>query len=143
MVLATLEDPYFVKVVVRSELPIALSNRLESLFKLIPAHVDPLEIDDVTVTWGLDAPAWTSDKKFPGCRQVAAFLMWLDYCDQMAREAHPDVAQVIASTIRISFFEKLVTPTLSEHHVVLITALITKCLKDITSDVLFAGILNL
>lgn len=139
MVLASLKDSLFARSVASSELPFALSSRLENLFNLIPAHVDPNEIDDVNVTWGLDSPLWTSDNKFPGCRQVAAFFMWLDYCDQLTREAYPIVGEILAENIRVMFFQKIVTPALSDHHVVLITSLITKCLKQISSPFLNTG----
>ncbi|XP_063989433.1 FHF complex subunit HOOK interacting protein 2A-like [Diachasmimorpha longicaudata] len=136
MVLTSLEDPSFARTMAKSDLPRVVTNRLECLFNSIPAHVDPAELDDIDVTWGLDSPLWTNEKKFPGCRQVAAYFMWLDYCDQLIKEAHSDVAHELARTIRLLFFEKVVTPALSEHHVVLITALITETLKKITSHLL-------
>lgn len=133
MVLASLEDSSFAQMIAHSDLAILIPDRLKNLFNAIPAHVDPAEIDGVDVTWGLDSPAWTKEKKFSGCRQVAAFFMWFDYCNQLIREAHPDVAETLAKSIRLNFLEKIVTPALAEHHVVLITALITKCLKELTS----------
>lgn len=136
MVLATLEDTTFAQMVAKSDLTSVVPNRLENLFNAIPAHVDPTEIDGVDVTWGLDSPLWTKEKKFSGCRQVAAFFMWFDYCNQLIREAHPDVAEELAKSIRVMFFERIVTPALADHHVVLITALVTKCLKELTSSML-------
>lgn len=133
MVLASLEETSFINSIAQSDLPLVLSKRLEILFNAIPAHVFPNEIDDVEVTWGLDSPLLTSEKKFPGCRRVAAFFMWLDFCDQLIKEAHPKIVEIVAKTIRIEFFETIVTPALSEHHVVLVTSLITKCFKEITS----------
>ncbi|XP_015585399.1 protein FAM160B1 isoform X2 [Cephus cinctus] len=136
MVLASLDDSAFAHAVSRSDLPTVLSKRLEALYNSIPAHVDPNDVDEVDVTWGLDSPMWTNDNKFPGCRQVAAFFMWLDYCDQLIREAHLEVGEAIAKTITVSFFDKVITPALVDHHVVLITALLTKCLKEISSPLL-------
>ncbi|EFN69290.1 UPF0518 protein FAM160B1 [Camponotus floridanus] len=136
MVLASLDDPSFAQTVARSELPSIVTIRLENLFNAIPAHVDHLDIYNVDVTWGLDSPLWTKEKKFPGCRQVAAFFMWFDYCDQLIREAQTEFAETLARTIRVMFFERIVTSALVDHHVVLITALVTKCLKEITSPIL-------
>ncbi|XP_076241701.1 FHF complex subunit HOOK interacting protein 2A [Calliopsis andreniformis] len=136
MVLASLDDSSFAQTIANSDLTSLIPSRLENLFNAIPAHVDPNEIDGVDVTWGLDSPAWTKEKKFSGCRQVAAFFMWFDYCNQLIREAHPDVADTLAKSIRVNFFERVVTPALAEHHVVLITALVTKCLKELTSTAL-------
>lgn len=140
MVLASLDDPSFGQMIANSNLIFSIPGRLENLFNAIPAHVDPNEIDGVDVTWGLDSPAWTKEKKFSGCRQVAAFFMWFDYCNQLIREAYPDVADALAKSIKVNFFEKIVTPALAEHHVVLITALVTKCLKELTSAALCTGV---
>ncbi|XP_047343199.1 FHF complex subunit HOOK interacting protein 2A-like isoform X3 [Vespa velutina] len=140
MVLASLEDITFAQMVAQSDLSTIITSRLENLFNAVPAHVDPNEIDVVDVTWGLDSPLWTKEKKFPGCRQVAAFYMWFDYCNQLIREASTDVADVLAKHIRINFFEKIVTPALADHQVILVTALITKCLKELASSTLFTEV---
>ncbi|XP_011639252.1 protein FAM160B1-like [Pogonomyrmex barbatus] len=136
MVLASLDDTSFAQTVARSKLPSIVSTRLENLFNSIPAHVDHLDVYNVDVTWGLDSPLWTQEKKFPGCRQVAAFFMWYDYCDQLIREAQMELAETLARTIRVMFFERIVTPALADHHVVLITTLVAKCLKETTSSIL-------
>ncbi|XP_008546733.1 FHF complex subunit HOOK interacting protein 2A [Microplitis demolitor] len=138
MVLATLEEPAFARTMAQSDLPRVLTARLENLFNCIPAHVDPAEIDEIDFTWGLDSPLWTKEKKFPGCRQVAAYFMSFDYCDQLIKEAHPDVAAALAKAIRLLFFEKVLTPALVDHHVVLITALVTETLRKITGSILNA-----
>ncbi|XP_043266740.1 FHF complex subunit HOOK interacting protein 2A-like isoform X2 [Venturia canescens] len=136
MVLAALEDTSFAVTMAQSDLPKVITRRLNGLFKSIPAHVDPGEIDAIDVTWGLDSPLWTNEKKFPGCRQVAAYFVWLDYCDQLIKEAHHEVARVLAKDIRRGFFDKVITSSLADHHAVLITALLTESLKKITSPLL-------
>ncbi|XP_032678916.1 protein FAM160B1-like isoform X2 [Odontomachus brunneus] len=136
MALASLDDPAFAHTMAKSELSLIVPRRLETLFNAIPAHVDHLEIYCVDVTWGLDSPLWTKESKFSGCRQVAAFFMWFDYCDQLIREARTEVAETLARNIRLMFLDGIVTPALANHHVVLITALVAKCLKEITSVVL-------
>lgn len=141
MALASLDDPAFAQTMAKSELSLIMSRRLENLFNSIPAHVDHLEIYSVDVTWGLDSPLWTKESKFSGCRQVAAFFMWFDYCDQLIREARTEVAETLARNIRLMFLDGVVTPALANHHVVLITALVAKCLKEITSSVLCSGTL--
>ncbi|KAK0165152.1 hypothetical protein PV328_003698 [Microctonus aethiopoides] len=135
MILASLEDSNFARTMAESDLSIVITTRLENLFNLIPAHVDPAEIDDIDVTWGLDSPLWTNEKKFPGCRQVAAYFMWVDYCNQLIKEAHPHVAHSLAKNIRLLFFEKVLAPALADHHVLLITSLVTETLRKITAPV--------
>jgi hypothetical protein len=143
MVLASLEDPFFAEIVIKSDLSSILAKRLEVLFNLIPAQVESSDIEDLEVTWGLDSPPFVNEKKFPGCRRVAAFFMWMDFCAQLSREAHPEVAEMVAQTIRVSFFEKVLTPALSAHYAVLITTIIAKCLKNIPSSALSVGKLML
>ena len=137
LVLASLDDPFFAEIIAKSDLSAVLTKRLENLFNMIPAHVDPSEIEEISVTWGLDSPSLINE--FPGCRKVAAFFMWFDFCAQLSREAHPDVAEALAQSIRAGFLEKVLSPALSAHHAVLITALITKCLKDIPCSPLSTG----
>jgi hypothetical protein len=49
------------------------------------AHkVEQLGVSCVVIHFSLDSPVWTENSQFPGCRQVAAFLAWLDYCDQVS-----------------------------------------------------------
>ncbi|KAJ8686944.1 hypothetical protein QAD02_022738 [Eretmocerus hayati] len=132
MVLASLDDPFFAEVIAKSDLAIVLAKRLEVLLNSIPAHIEPNEIEDIEVTWGLDSPPLPGGKTVLGCRKVAAFFMWIDFCAQLSREAHPDVSETLTKTIRVSFLEKILAPGLSSHHAILITALMTKCLKDIS-----------
>lgn len=139
MILASLEDSNFARTMAESDLSIVITTRLENLFNLIPAHVDPAEIDDIDITWGLDSPLWTNEKKFPGCRQVAAYFMWVDYCNQLIKEAHPHVAHSLAKNIRLLFFEKVLAPALADHHVLLITSLVTETLRKITAPVFDTG----
>lgn len=139
MVLASLEDASFTNIVAQSDLAVVLSERLERLFNFIPAHVDANEIEDIQVTWGLDTPLLAQDKKFAGCRRVATFFMWYDFCDQLVKEANPRVAVGLAKTIRRLFLDKTVSPTLSSHHAVLITALVVKMFKATSAVALTTG----
>jgi len=43
-----------------------------------------LGLSCIVILFSLDSPVWTESSQFPGCRQVAAFLAWLDYCDQVS-----------------------------------------------------------
>lgn len=132
LVLSSLDDPSFVNIVANSDLRIVILGRLETLFNSIPAHVSLQGIEDLEVTWALDSPLLSDDKKFSGCRQIASFFMWLDFCDQLTKEANPQVGTVIAKSVR-QFFDKCLTPVLSSHHAVLATSLTNKCLREITS----------
>nr|CAD7391985.1 unnamed protein product [Timema cristinae] len=77
-------------------------------------------------------------KSYLGCRQVAAFLAWLDYFDQLVREAHPITGTTLAECFRSQFLEGVLGPTLLEtgSSTILATAFITKCLKQVTAPAL-------
>ncbi|KAJ9579583.1 hypothetical protein L9F63_004768 [Diploptera punctata] len=127
-----------------SELCTMLANKLDVLFASIPPDIEPNDLDDLQVNWGFDSPVWTEASQFPGCRQVAAFFAWLDYCDQLVRESHPIISTALAASIRAKFLEHVLQPALIESETinkVLITAFITKCLKQVSAPALLTEFL--
>ncbi|GFG34105.1 hypothetical protein Cfor_10051, partial [Coptotermes formosanus] len=143
MVMASLPSDVFARsVVCHSDLCTVLTNKLKILFAAIPPDIDPNDLDDMQVNWGLDSPVWTENSQFPGCRQVAAFLAWLDYCDQFVRESHPIIGTALAGSIRLEFLERVLGPALlqpGDSNEVLITAFISKCLKKVSAPALVTG----
>nr|CAD7589654.1 unnamed protein product [Timema genevievae] len=139
MLLAALPSDSFARSLARhSNLCAELAARLAALYEGIVPGVDPNDIDEMQITWGLDSLAWTDGTKFPGCRQVAAFLAWLDYFDQLVREAHPITGTTLAESFRSQFLEGVLGPTLLDtgSSTILVTAFITKCLKQVTAPAL-------
>nr|CAD7205100.1 unnamed protein product [Timema douglasi] len=142
MLLAALPSDSFARSLARhSNLCAELAARLAALYEGIVPDVDPNDIDEMQITWGLDSLAWTDGTKFLGCRQVAAFLAWLDYFDQLVREAHPITGTTLAESFRSQFLEGVLGPTLLEtgSTTILVTAFITKCLKQVTAPALLQG----
>nr|CAD7409282.1 unnamed protein product [Timema poppensis] len=173
MLLAALPSDSFARSLARhSNLCAELAARLAALYEGIVPDVDPNDIDEMQITWGLDSLAWTDGTKFLGCRQVAAFLAWLDYFDQfehyismtsflcrngsihhiyiednnvieimLVREAHPITGTTLAESFRSQFLEGVLGPTLLEtgSSTILVTAFITKCLKQVTAPALLQG----
>ncbi|PSN44327.1 hypothetical protein C0J52_11105 [Blattella germanica] len=134
MVMASLPSDIFAhSVATQSDLCRILASKLETLFETIPPEIEPNDLDDLQINWGFDSPVWQEGSEFPGCRQVAAFLAWLDYCDQLARESHPIISSALAASIRTEFLERVLSPALMLSETadkVLITAFISKCLKQ-------------
>ncbi|XP_021918003.1 protein FAM160B1-like isoform X3 [Zootermopsis nevadensis] len=145
MVMASLPSDVFAhSVACRSDLCSILVSKLNALFAAIPPDIDPNDLDDMQVNWGLDSPVWTESSQFPGCRQVAAFLGWLDYCDQLVRESHPIIGNALASCVRLEFLDCVLGPALLEPggaDEVLITAFISKCLKHVSAPALLSEFL--
>ncbi|PNF15187.1 hypothetical protein B7P43_G14385 [Cryptotermes secundus] len=145
MVMASLPSDVFARsVACHSDLCTILANKLNTLFATIPPDIDPNDIDDMQVNWGLDSPVWTDSSQFPGCRQVAAFLAWLDYCDQLVRESHPILGTALANSVRLEFLEKILGPALLQpdaSNEVFITAFISKCLKQVSAPALLTEFL--
>lgn len=145
MVMASLpSDALARSMVCHSDLCTVLANRLNILFAAIPPDIDPNDLDDMQVNWGLDSPVWTENSQFPGCRQVAAFLAWLDYCDQFVRESHPIIGTALAGSIRSEFLERVLGPALlqpCDYNEVIITAFISKCLKKVSAPALLTEFL--
>ncbi|KAJ4448990.1 hypothetical protein ANN_00382 [Periplaneta americana] len=145
MVMASLpSDTFAHSVACHSDLCSMLASRLNSLFAAIPPDIDPNDLDEMQVNWGLDSPAWSESSQFPGCRQIAAFLAWLDYCDQLVRESHPIIGTALASSVRSEFLDRSLGPALLEASTaskVLITAFISKCLKQISAPALLTEFL--
>ncbi|XP_046385233.1 FHF complex subunit HOOK interacting protein 2A-like [Ischnura elegans] len=140
MLLASLPFDSVADTLLRCGLHLALPTQLASLFAAIPPNLDPNHLDDVRATWGLDSPQWLEGSKFPGCHQVAAFLAWLDYCDQMVRESHPTVGSALAIAIKEKFFKGCLQESLQladdGTSLILSTAHLTKCVRMISAPYL-------
>ncbi|XP_072122438.1 FHF complex subunit HOOK interacting protein 2A-like isoform X1 [Mobula birostris] len=116
-----------------------LANRLSDLYKLIPESIDPGQIESLErVNWrSQDITSKGEDAaSFPGKEVVVAFFTWLDYCDQLVREAHKVTAAAVAHEIRKCFFSEVLEPQLlqvSEIGILSSTALLMGILAHVTS----------
>uniref|UniRef100_A0A8C4Q7Y2 FHF complex subunit HOOK interacting protein 2 n=1 Tax=Eptatretus burgeri TaxID=7764 RepID=A0A8C4Q7Y2_EPTBU len=91
-----------------------LTQRLTTLHHALPTSLDPLDIESLQpVNWGLDGYNQKEDTAaFPGKRTLISFLSWLDYCDQLIKEAHEVTASALAVAIRRWFFVQVLEPQL-------------------------------
>ncbi|GBP21503.1 Protein FAM160B1 [Eumeta japonica] len=119
-----------------------LIEKLVAKYKCIPANTDPCDVDHLNITWGYVAHDFgdKSYHKFHGYRELTTFFSWLDYCDTLMKECHPIIAAHLARTFRQNFLEGTVECGLMDlHHTVLVTAIISKCLKVIDSTEFING----
>uniref|UniRef100_H3D7C2 FHF complex subunit HOOK interacting protein 2 n=1 Tax=Tetraodon nigroviridis TaxID=99883 RepID=H3D7C2_TETNG len=142
MLLVSLPEPAAAKCLTENtELCELLSERLVSFYKALPQSMDPLDIETVeSVNWGLDVYNLKEDAAvFTGKRALISFLSWLDYCDQLIKEAHKAAAAVLAEAVKERFFVSVMEPQLmqtSEVGILTSTALLSRIIRQVTSEAL-------
>ncbi|XP_066277630.1 FHF complex subunit HOOK interacting protein 2A-like isoform X3 [Branchiostoma lanceolatum] len=114
-----------------------LTDRLSLLHRALPATMEPIDIESVEAKWGLDFSDKDDANQFPGKRQLTSFLSWLDYCDQLIKESHKTIGAALAFAVKERFFVPVFEPQVmqaSEVGALTATALLTQCLKMVTSE---------
>ncbi|XP_061817207.1 FHF complex subunit HOOK interacting protein 2A isoform X2 [Nerophis lumbriciformis] len=124
-----------------TELCKLLTDRLVTLYKALPPSIDPLDIETVeSINWGLDVYSVKEDAAvFAGKRPLISFLSWLDYCDQLIKEAQKSAASVMAKAVRERFLVSVMEPQLmqtSEVGILTSTAMLNRIIKQVTSEAL-------
>ncbi|XP_041124468.1 protein FAM160B1-like isoform X1 [Polyodon spathula] len=139
MLLVSLPEPAAAKCLTENTaLCELLTERLTVFYKALPQSMDPLDIETVeSVNWGLDAYSGKEDTTaFPGKRALISFLSWLDYCDQLIKEAQKTAAVTLARYVRERFFVSVMEPQLmqtSEIGILTSTALLNRLIRQVTS----------
>lgn len=114
-----------------------MADRLKVLFDALPKTMEPLDISAVAAKWGLDHQSDDEDVlSFPGKRRLISFFSWLDYVDQLSKEAHKLVAKALAVGVRERFLQTVIEPGLfqqSELGIITTTAVLRRCVKALTS----------
>lgn len=114
-----------------------MADRLKVLFEHLPKNMEPLDISAVAAKWGLDHQSDDEDVlSFPGKRRLISFLSWLDYVDQLSKEAHKLVGKALAVGVRERFLQPVMEPALiqqSELGIITATAILRRCVKAVTS----------
>ncbi|KAJ8386555.1 hypothetical protein AAFF_G00168810 [Aldrovandia affinis] len=116
-----------------------LTDRLTAFYQALPQAMDPLDIETVeSVNWGLDAYNVKEDAAaFVGKRALISFLSWLDYCDQLIKEAQKTAGSVLARAVRDRFYVSVLEPQLmqtSEMGILTSTALLNRIIRQVTSE---------
>ncbi|XP_023931796.1 protein FAM160B1-like [Lingula anatina] len=123
-----------------------LSSKLCTLYTNIPRALDPADIELAEAKWGLDRVTESDDtQSFPGKRQLISFLSWLDYCDQLIYVAHPKTAIAMSNAIISAFFEGVLLTSIlqtCESTAITATAMLTRCLRLVTSKPLSRGLVE-
>ncbi|XP_078392830.1 FHF complex subunit HOOK interacting protein 2A-like [Cetorhinus maximus] len=140
LLLATLPEEVAARYMVESTtLCHTLTDRLSDRYRLIPDSVDPRQVELLgRVNWRSHYAAGHVEdaESLPGKGAVLSFFSWLDYCDQLVKEAHKVTAAAVALEIRRRFFVKVLEPQLlqvSEVGILSSTALLMGVVTHITS----------
>ncbi|XP_078079380.1 FHF complex subunit HOOK interacting protein 2A [Mustelus asterias] len=140
MLLVSLPEPAAAKCLTdNTSLCQLLTERLGTLYRALPQSIDPMDIESLeSVNWGLDSYSHKEDATaFPGKRALISFLSWLDYCDQLIKEAHKLTAVALARAIRESFFVPVMEPQLlqtSEIGILTSISLLNRIIRQIMSN---------
>uniref|UniRef100_A0A1B0D1H3 FHF complex subunit HOOK-interacting protein C-terminal domain-containing protein n=1 Tax=Phlebotomus papatasi TaxID=29031 RepID=A0A1B0D1H3_PHLPP len=97
----------------------------------IPEDMNPEDIDDVSVSWGL-TPRDSDAMDFIGRPQLVEFLAWLDYADCVAKECenlHPNMSD----KFRTLLLENAIEPSLLDTNAPFMLLLIAKIIRQIHS----------
>ena len=128
---ALVMDSYFIP---------SLLSRLCSLFRAIPASVEPSRLEEIVVSWvqvhHYHSPEM-EDPTFIGRSEVLTFFSFVDYLDQLVRQSHSLVAERLAEAVKDQLLEDLLSPLLrsdTEGEVVLGLALTSQIWLHIKSD---------
>ncbi|XP_051506704.1 FHF complex subunit HOOK interacting protein 2A-like isoform X2 [Myxocyprinus asiaticus] len=142
MLIVSLPEPAAAKCLTENtELSHLLTDRLAQFYRALPQSMDPLDIETAeSVNWGLDVYNLKEDAvAFAGKRALISFLSWLDYCDQLIKEAQKTAAAVLARAMRERFFIAVMEPQLmqtSEVGILTSTALLNRIIRQVTSKAL-------
>uniref|UniRef100_A0A8C4JP13 FHF complex subunit HOOK-interacting protein C-terminal domain-containing protein n=1 Tax=Dromaius novaehollandiae TaxID=8790 RepID=A0A8C4JP13_DRONO len=137
------QEPAAARLLQRSALCQRAAEHLCELYGAVPAAADPADI------LALDRASWRSqgeaggDGAFPGKESLAAFFGWLDYLDELARDAHPIVADAVTEAVCEKLFRGILQPQLlqmSELAILRATAMLTGTVRQLRAPALLRGL---
>ncbi|CAB3375985.1 Hypothetical predicted protein [Cloeon dipterum] len=85
-----------------STLAETVALRLAMLHCEVPPSIEPSELEDMHASWGMDNPLDVREP-YPGCRQLAAYLSWWNFCDKMVGDSLPEIGRSLVSNIQDHF----------------------------------------
>ncbi|MCJ8735377.1 hypothetical protein PDJAM_G00246390 [Pangasius djambal] len=119
-----------------------LAQRVCELYGAIPTTLHPEDIHSYTVKqWRtqLSPVSVEESQSFPAQEHMDRFFCWLDYCDQLIKDAPEVLAVKLATALHQQWLTGIVQPQLlqmSEVGVLVHTALLSRCVSHTQSAVL-------
>uniref|UniRef100_A0A8C9RNG2 FHF complex subunit HOOK interacting protein 2B n=1 Tax=Scleropages formosus TaxID=113540 RepID=A0A8C9RNG2_SCLFO len=120
-----------------------VTERLCELYSLIPSSLDPADI------YGFPQMEWRwesdEDASFPGREQLEDFLVWLDFCNQLVKEAQMVLSVKLAKAIHHQWFAAVLQPQLlqmSEAGMLLTTTLLSCIVRHVSAPTLLEELVH-
>ncbi|XP_051759050.1 FHF complex subunit HOOK interacting protein 2B [Ctenopharyngodon idella] len=126
----------------RTPLCYLLAQRLTELYCLIPSSLDPADIHSYSsVQWRtpFTQDSTVESQSFPGSENVHRFFCFLDYCNELIKEAPRVLGVEMARAIHLQWLKGVIQPHLlqmSEVGILVHTALLSCSVRHIRSSVL-------
>uniref|UniRef100_A0A671RS14 Protein FAM160B2-like n=1 Tax=Sinocyclocheilus anshuiensis TaxID=1608454 RepID=A0A671RS14_9TELE len=115
-----------------------LAQRLTELYCLIPSSLDPADIHSYSGTqWRCDSTE--ESQSFPSSENVQRFFCFLDYCNELIKEAPRVLGVKLARAIHLQWLKGVTQPHLlqmSEAEILVHTALLSCSVRHIHSPAL-------
>lgn len=110
--------------------------KLVYLSERIPEDIEPGDVEELTVSWGL-IPRESEQHNFIGRAQLHEFLCWMDYTDCVARECVK--LQMLGPKFRSEFLVGAIEPALIAIDTPFMLVLMSKVIKQLRSIYLMDG----
>ncbi|XP_078522486.1 FHF complex subunit HOOK-interacting protein 2B [Lissotriton helveticus] len=128
-----------IQLVEASRLSHSVTEKLCELYSAVPDSAHPTDISTVERVGWRSPPPPDDEEVFPGKEALDTFMLWVDFCDHLVKEAHPLLASVLSKSISDRLFYGLLQPQLlqmSEYGILTSTAVITAVVRQITAPAL-------
>ncbi|XP_063167384.1 FHF complex subunit HOOK-interacting protein 2B isoform X2 [Candoia aspera] len=129
-----------------SMLCLLVSDHLCTLYSAIPATINPADVAALPpVQWRLQGDTCAEEISFPEKCSLEAFFGWLDFCDCLAREAHPVIGEAVSETVGQRLFLETLQPHLlqmSESGILFSTAILTGLVRQIRAPALLRQLIG-
>uniref|UniRef100_A0A8D0CLT1 FHF complex subunit HOOK interacting protein 2B n=1 Tax=Scleropages formosus TaxID=113540 RepID=A0A8D0CLT1_SCLFO len=125
-----------------------VTERLCELYSLIPSSLDPADIYGFPqMEWRTHFPPKCQDEdaSFPGREQLEDFLVWLDFCNQLVKEAQMVLSVKLAKAIHHQWFAAVLQPQLlqmSEAGMLLTTTLLSCIVRHVSAPTLLEELVH-
>uniref|UniRef100_A0A8D8LHL1 Protein FAM160B1 n=1 Tax=Cacopsylla melanoneura TaxID=428564 RepID=A0A8D8LHL1_9HEMI len=123
-------------VVTDTNLTVAIVTRLVNLFDDIRDNSDIDCIQEINVSWGLDALMSDNTSYYHGYPQLVLFFSWFDFINQLISESEAVIAAALCEVFKLCFVECVFSSEFLSH--VLSLAVLARCITMSTAAPLYS-----
>ncbi|XP_017301906.1 protein FAM160B1 [Diaphorina citri] len=122
-------------IVTDTNLTVAITTRLVNLFDDIRDNSDVDCIQEINVSWALDALMSDSTSSYHGYSQLVLFFSWFDFINQLISESEAVISAALCEVFKLCFVECVFSAEFLNH--VLSLAVLTRCISMSTAPALY------